>query len=219
MGFLVYAPKHYLFFQCVHIRLKFEDKIHIPSTITIIPKNISMLVRSTIINGWVILGAYFQMVFRTDLAQGLQFFTHHLLFGPDFTVQPSPVLWYKVGSHKCQQKVFHYFLMLCSKGLRTYYFSHILDSRSKFGYVMQYDPTYLVLKSKASCLPNLESALIWSSKNLSVVRFPCHQTWWLAGGGCTPTTGESAQMLPEYPRVMTQGNISLVPRPSFYFSF
>ena len=26
----------------------------------------------------------------------------HLLFGP---VQPSPVLWYKVNLHKCQQKL------------------------------------------------------------------------------------------------------------------
>ena len=42
-------------------------------------------------NGRVVLGAYFQMVFSKDLAfivtRGLQFITH-LLFGPDFTVQP-----------------------------------------------------------------------------------------------------------------------------------
>ena len=29
----------------------------------------------------------------------------HLRFGPDFTVQPSPVLWYKVSPHKCQLKL------------------------------------------------------------------------------------------------------------------
>ena len=55
-------------------------------------------------NGRVVWGAYFQMVFRTDLAHFLclQFITH-FLFGPDFTVQTSPVLWYSL--HKCQQKL------------------------------------------------------------------------------------------------------------------
>ena len=43
------------------------------------------------------------MVFRTDLAHFLysrSTILHTLQFGPDFTVQPFPVLWYKVSPHQ-----------------------------------------------------------------------------------------------------------------------
>ena len=55
----------------VRTKLNFWDKIPMPSTITIIPKKISMQVQSEIMgcNGKVVLGAYIlPNVFRTDLA-------------------------------------------------------------------------------------------------------------------------------------------------------
>ena len=44
---------------------------------------------------------YSEQIWVIFFTQGLQFIVH-LLFGPDHTVQPSPVLWYKVSPHKCQ---------------------------------------------------------------------------------------------------------------------
>ena len=147
-----YQTREYIFwFFCVYLLT--GSNLEIPSTITIIPK-IIMLLRSAIMgrNGRVVLGAYFQMVFSADLAHFLfkvyNYFITHLLFGPDFTVQPSssPVLWYEVSPHKCQQKPS---------------FSDVQKVFPPYtGVKSSNDPTYLVLKSKASCLPNLESALI-----------------------------------------------------------
>ena len=45
-----------------------------------------------------------EQIWHIFFTHGLQFITH-LRFGPDFTVQPSPVLRYKVSPHKCQLKV------------------------------------------------------------------------------------------------------------------
>ena len=49
------------------------------------------------------LGVNFQMcleqVWHVFFSQGLQFFTY-LQIGSNFSVQPSPVLWYKVSPHK-----------------------------------------------------------------------------------------------------------------------
>ena len=45
-----------------------------------------------------------EQIWHIFFTHGLQFITH-LRFGPDFTVQPSPVLWYKVSPHKCQLKL------------------------------------------------------------------------------------------------------------------
>ena len=126
-------------------------------------KNISMQVRPAIMgsNGRVVLGAYVQIVFwHIFFTHGLQFITH-LQFGPDFTVQPSPVLWYKVSPHKCQLKLGFSLFSDVQKCLEHIY-PIILESWSQIWILMpcSNDPTYLVLKSKASCPPNLESALI-----------------------------------------------------------
>ena len=67
------------------------------------PKTKTSVVRNNGLYGGVVWGAYFLIVFRTDLAH--IFFTQGLRFGPDFAVQPSPVLLYKVSPHKCQQKL------------------------------------------------------------------------------------------------------------------
>ena len=67
-----------------------------------------------------------KQIWHIVFTQGLQFITH-LLFGPDFTVQPSPVLWYKVSPHKCQQKLGFSDVQKC---LRVY-FPQILESRSQ----------------------------------------------------------------------------------------
>ena len=75
------------------------------------PKNISTQVWSAIMgrNGGVVLGAYFQMVLRTDLAHFLysrsSYNSSHTFCLDLIFVQPSPVLWYKVSPHKCQQKL------------------------------------------------------------------------------------------------------------------
>ena len=69
-------------------------------------------------NGRVVWGAYFQMVFNLvqiwhictfSLLKVYNFITY-LLFGPDFTVRPSPVLC-MVQGQSSQSRVFHYFLM------------------------------------------------------------------------------------------------------------
>ena len=75
-----------------------------------IKKNISMQVRPAIMG--VMVGWFWghksklclEQIWHIFFARGLQFIMH-LRFGPDFTVQPSPVLWYKVSPHKCQLKL------------------------------------------------------------------------------------------------------------------
>ena len=67
--------------------------------------------------------------------EGLQFFTH-LLFGPDFTVQPSPVLWCKVSPHnvtmsQCQCSLFSDVLKFLEHISPEYW-----SQGPKFGYVM-----------------------------------------------------------------------------------
>ena len=70
-------------------------------------KIISMQVRPAVMVGW-FWGhkskLCLEQIWHIFFTHGLQFITH-LRFGPDFTVQPSPVLWYKVSPHKCQLKV------------------------------------------------------------------------------------------------------------------
>ena len=103
------------------------------------------------------------MVFCTHLAhffaQGLQFITH-LLFGPDFTVQPSPVLWYKVSPHKCQLKLGFSLFSDVQKNSEHIFPPYTGVKVPNLDMSCSNDPTYLVLKSEASCPPNLESALI-----------------------------------------------------------
>ena len=86
----------------------------------------------------------------TDLEHGLQFITH-LRFGPDFTVQPSPVLWYKVSPHKCQLKLGGFSLFSDVQKCLKHVIVPNLDMPCSN------DPTYLVLKSKASCPPILRA--------------------------------------------------------------
>ena len=96
-----------------------------------------------------------EQIWHIFFAHGLQFITH-LRFGPDFTVQPSPVLWYKVSPHKCQLKLdFSLF-----SDVQTYLPHNTGVMVPNLDMPCSNDPTYLVLKSKASCPSNLESALI-----------------------------------------------------------
>ena len=86
-------------------------------------KNISMQVRPAIIMvGW-FWGhkskLCLEQIWHTFFTHGLQFITH-LRFGPDFTVQPSPVLWYKVSPHKCQLKLGFSLFSDVQKCLETY---------------------------------------------------------------------------------------------------
>ena len=88
---------------------------------------------------------------------------HHtpLWFGPDFTVQPSPVLWYKVSPHKCQLKLGFALFSDVQKCLEHIYpIIHTGVMVPDLDMPCSNDPTYLVLNSNASCPPNLESALI-----------------------------------------------------------
>ena len=70
-------------------------------------KNISIQVRPAIMVGW-FWGhkskLCLEQIWHIFFTHCLQFITHPR-FGPDFTVQPSPVLWYKVSPHKCQLKL------------------------------------------------------------------------------------------------------------------
>ena len=111
-------------------------------------KKISMQVRPAIMgcNGSVVLGAYVQIVFwHIFFTHGLQFITH-LQFGPDFTVQPSPVLWCKVSPHKCLGFSLFSDVQKCLEHI----YPIILESWSQIWILMpcSNDPTYLVLKSK-----------------------------------------------------------------------
>ena len=81
-------------FTCIFLELQVRTGsnletryVQIPSTITIIPKKISLHMRSAIIigcNGRVVLEGYFEMVFSTDL-------THFL--NPRSTIYHSPSIW------------------------------------------------------------------------------------------------------------------------------
>ena len=56
-------------------------------------------------NGRVVLAKLcLEQIWHIFFTHCLQFITH-LRFGPNFTVQPSAVLWYKVSPHKCQLKL------------------------------------------------------------------------------------------------------------------
>ena len=100
-------------FTCISLELQVRTGSHrIPSTITIIPKKYFNASAGRN-NAWAVMVGWFwghksklclEQIWHIFFTRGLQFITH-LRFGPDFTVQPSPVLWYKVSPHKCQLKL------------------------------------------------------------------------------------------------------------------
>ena len=79
------------------------------------------------------------------------FFTKSL-FGPDFTVQPSPVLWYKDSLHKIMSTKAGFFsfslLSDVQKGVE-HNTGVTVPNLARLYVICSNDPTYLVLKSAA----------------------------------------------------------------------
>ena len=138
----------------LELRLKSGDKIQTPSMITIIPKFHCKCGLHVGRNGKVVLGAYFQMVFSTDLA-------HFLVYNSSHTFCLDLILLCNLLQCCGTRSVFtnvnksrFFTIFWCSKGLRTL-FPYTGVKVPNLDMSCSNDPTYFVLKSKASCLPNL----------------------------------------------------------------